>query len=71
MTRTTNDKGWGMSISIPAADTYRPYKGVLPDGTEVLVQAYYTEAGELSTLHVAFRKNQWATWGPPTECVPA
>ena len=57
-------------VSIPAADSYQPYKGVLEDGSEVLAQCYFDDTGRLTTLHVAFRGNQWQTWGPPVECVP-
>ena len=54
-------------VSIPAADSYQPYKGVLEDGSEVLAQCYFDDAGRLTTLHVAFRAKPHHTWGPPTQ----
>lgn len=64
-----------MSVSIPAADSYAPYKATvpytIPEGAEILVQCYTDATGKLDVLHVAFRVKASHTWSPPIECVPA
>lgn len=56
---------------------YQPFKGVMPDGTEVLVQLDLQEIvygkrqrteDVVSSVAVAFRHDKWASWGPPVDC---
>lgn len=48
---------------------YVPYKGVLADGTEVLVSIYrwhdHDGMSGIASVDIAFRDKPHHTWGPP------
>jgi hypothetical protein len=51
----------------PVIVFYEVFTGVMPDGRQVMVQLFRRKGEDRSmTAQIAFREQQWQTWGPPT-----
>jgi hypothetical protein len=47
---------------------YEVFTGVMPDGTEVMVQAFRQQGADRThSAQIAFRRDTWSTWGVPIQ----
>jgi hypothetical protein len=46
---------------------YAPFIGVMPDGTQILVQIFVDQESEglIDSVQVTFRDDPFETWSPP------
>ncbi len=44
---------------------YHPHVAYTDKG-QILVQIFTNEEGDIDTVALAFRENDWDTWSPPT-----